>query len=207
MVLFVFLPFVGFYLGMKYDQSISVKNVVEVQNESLPTSVTSTSDSTANWKTYQNTIRGITFLFKYPNDLYYTDDPNFGPTFFDIADKDKDPRTVTSKFGIIINDQGEDFDTLYGLSKNTVFSTDKPLVGMKSTKLQNTTMGGNKAVQYLQTYTNTVDTYYLLFTLTKVNNKYITLQTANGSGGVTKNEYLSFKPIYDQILSTLKFTN
>ena len=44
-------------------------------------SPTATADPTADWKTYTSTIRGIGFSFKYPQNLYYTEDPNFGPAF------------------------------------------------------------------------------------------------------------------------------
>ncbi|MFH1565859.1 MAG: hypothetical protein ABIB98_01515 [bacterium] len=57
-ILFVLLPFIGFYLGMKYQTSTSP----------APTSVktpTTTPDPTVGWETYTNTEYG--FSFKHPN--------------------------------------------------------------------------------------------------------------------------------------------
>src|SRR5271166_2512755 len=83
MALFIIFPFVGFYLGMKYQEKITPKteyvsnNIEPMQDAStvLPTSMPNLIASAAsvptinpvekaNWKTYTNTKYG--FSFKYP---------------------------------------------------------------------------------------------------------------------------------------------
>ncbi|MFH1407962.1 MAG: hypothetical protein ABIG91_02900, partial [Patescibacteria group bacterium] len=65
-VLFVSLPFIGFYLGMKYQASLSPRVATP---RIVPTSVetpTTTSDPTANWEMYSSKL----FSFKYPSSLF-----------------------------------------------------------------------------------------------------------------------------------------
>jgi hypothetical protein len=62
--MFIILPFVGFYLGTRYQQVVTVANtlaVSEVQKTVIPTS---TPISTSAWKTFENDK----FTIKYPPD-------------------------------------------------------------------------------------------------------------------------------------------
>ena len=63
MFLFILLPFLGFYLGTRYQQSLTPP----IQNASSFTMAkpTPTPDLTANWKTYTN--KEFSFTFAYPN--------------------------------------------------------------------------------------------------------------------------------------------
>jgi len=68
MILFILLPFVGFYVGYKYN-GLTYSNTPVVQNSPISApSITSapnpTADPTANWKTYTS-VDG-SYSFKYP---------------------------------------------------------------------------------------------------------------------------------------------
>lgn len=77
MILFITLPFVGFYLGMQYQQKVTVAPVAsEVQKAVIPTLTptqvatpppTSASTDVSTWKTYKNTQYG--FQFSYPSNI------------------------------------------------------------------------------------------------------------------------------------------
>jgi hypothetical protein len=70
MFLFIVLPFVGFYLGMKYQEKVTVTTptIPQVQKSAIPTSTIIPID-TSNWKTYSNTK--TSYSFKYPANLYF----------------------------------------------------------------------------------------------------------------------------------------
>ena len=85
MVVFISLPFVGFFLGMRYEEKLDLAKRQEMEaNLSIPRSPKPTPIEipwvdpliTADWKTYTNTKYG--FLFKYSN-LWQpkNPDPNF----------------------------------------------------------------------------------------------------------------------------------
>ena len=67
--MFIIFPFIGFYLGMKYQQRITapVPVVLEAQGVAIPTPTPST---TASWKTYIN--KQYNFSIDYPNDWILT---------------------------------------------------------------------------------------------------------------------------------------
>lgn len=67
-VLFITLPFVGFWVGMEYQEAIMpVKTPFNVETSILDVStITPTPDETSSWKTYRNNEHG--FTFQYPGE-------------------------------------------------------------------------------------------------------------------------------------------
>lgn len=63
MFLFIFLPFVGFYLGMQYQQGIMINPPVSYVQKISPTPTMIPID-TSSWKTYTNNTAG--YVIKYP---------------------------------------------------------------------------------------------------------------------------------------------
>ena len=65
-IFFIVLPFLAFYLGMRYQEklTLAIPVISEVQKITIPTP-TSKSVDTSNWKTYTNTKVG--FSIKYPD--------------------------------------------------------------------------------------------------------------------------------------------
>ena len=63
MILFIALPFVGFYLGMQYQQKITVASPVILETQKKPIS-SPTPTTTANWKTYTDSQYG--YMLNYP---------------------------------------------------------------------------------------------------------------------------------------------
>ncbi|HUD09865.1 MAG TPA: hypothetical protein VMR77_03650 [Patescibacteria group bacterium] len=89
--LFIILPFLGFYLGMQYQQKVTVATPVvsEVQKPPTPTPTpSSTIGSTTNWKTYTNTTP--VFSFTYPSN-YAVDNRSkqFPPSTLFVEDMSK----------------------------------------------------------------------------------------------------------------------
>jgi hypothetical protein len=80
MALFIALPFAGFYLGMKYQEKITVSNPVTLEVQKTPTSTSKPIPSTSpistsspnidasSWKTYTNTTFHLSF--NYPDYFY-----------------------------------------------------------------------------------------------------------------------------------------
>jgi len=87
MVLFIVLPFVGFYLGMKYQEKVTIMSQVvsEFQKITIP-SPTVTQVDIASWKTYINKNYG--FSFKYPQNYFIKDDSSkSSPLALSIQDR------------------------------------------------------------------------------------------------------------------------
>ena len=81
--LFILFPFIGFYLGMKYQMFLSPKVVEPTAVTNTPTSTktpTTSPDPTADWKTYTNNTTGISF--KYPQSWYLHSDGEEGFSIF-----------------------------------------------------------------------------------------------------------------------------
>lgn len=70
MILFIILPFVGFYLGLKYQQNLSIYTGSMIQVSTSIPKLTPTPQSASNdilnWKTFKSNIEG--FTLKYPED-------------------------------------------------------------------------------------------------------------------------------------------
>lgn len=70
-ILFILLPFIGFFLGIRYQEMTDIaKSQQEENNASIARIPTPTINDTANWKTYTNTKYG--YEFKYPDSDYGT---------------------------------------------------------------------------------------------------------------------------------------
>lgn len=118
MFLFILLPFIGFYLGMQYQQKVTVttpvvsevqKNVIPT-SKPIPTSTTNplasplpTSGSTVNWKTYTNKDYG--FSFKYPQEYTVTEKIQKA-IFNDFYNQSIDSYELTFSTGKLV-DQGD----------------------------------------------------------------------------------------------------
>jgi hypothetical protein len=87
--LFIILPFLGFYLGMQYQQKITVAPPVvsEVQKTAIPTPTPLIDIS--NWKTYTNTTPAFTLA--YPSNYSIEDrSKQFPPFTIFMEDKSKE---------------------------------------------------------------------------------------------------------------------
>ena len=65
-ILFVLLPFIGFYLGTKYQISLSPKVTETPTVTTTPAQTPTPADPTADWKTYTSDV--FAFTIKYPSD-------------------------------------------------------------------------------------------------------------------------------------------
>jgi hypothetical protein len=84
MALFILLPFTGFYLGIKYQEKVTVipPVVSEIQKTTIQTP---THVSTAGWKTFTDKFVGFGFAIKYPSDYYQANSGGTGAVTY-IAD-------------------------------------------------------------------------------------------------------------------------
>lgn len=125
MLLFILLPFVGFYLGIQYQQKVTIPPVAsEVQktvilaptltpkavNSPIPTTTPTTID-TSNWKTYTNTKVG--FSIKYPNRYPQPGLPSGAPTAPTLYANGTEVKTAII-FGTAFNDSYELIPVPYG---------------------------------------------------------------------------------------------
>ena len=68
MVVFIALPFVGFFLGVRYQEMMDLgKSQQEESNLAIPRAPTPTPDETVNWKTY---IASNSLTFRYPEQSF-----------------------------------------------------------------------------------------------------------------------------------------
>ena len=80
------LPFIGFLVGMQYQESMKEKVCERCGNglipTTIPTPITSTPDDTTGWKTYRHNKLG--FEFKYPDTLkmFVSDNANPDRLFY-----------------------------------------------------------------------------------------------------------------------------
>ena len=104
--LFIILPLLGFYLGMKYQEQITVNSPVisEIQQIPTPTPTTTATIDTSNWKTYTNTRVG--FSIKYPNRYPQPGLPSGPPTAPTIYANGTEVKTAII-FGKAFNDSYE----------------------------------------------------------------------------------------------------
>ena len=110
LAIFIALPFVAFYAGMKFEEQ-RFEGIFSTPSTVSPTPtpfLQSVSSGTANWKTYRNEKYG--FEFKYPSDYKFLEN-----TAFDIKDKaskfqiwiDKDLSSAKPRaFELLIKDIG-----------------------------------------------------------------------------------------------------
>ncbi len=75
--LFIILPFLGFYLGMHYQQKITTVTPVISEVQKIPTPTPTLIDTT-NWKIYTNTVAG--YSLKYPSGWQLLTDADNYPT-------------------------------------------------------------------------------------------------------------------------------
>ncbi|MFH1407449.1 MAG: hypothetical protein ABIJ36_00065 [Patescibacteria group bacterium] len=109
-ILFVLLPFVGFYLGMKYQTAISPKTVERTTTANVPAvstpvkTPTTSPDPTANWKTYEDPSG---YQIKYPETYFINVKNVLDATYVEISDT---PSFRENEFaltvGILSSDDG-----------------------------------------------------------------------------------------------------
>lgn len=73
MILFIVLPIVGFFLGIRYQEILDLAKRQQMENNLSVTRIpTPTPDETANWKTYRNTK--YSFELNYPPDWIFNEE-------------------------------------------------------------------------------------------------------------------------------------
>ena len=191
-VLFVTLPLVGFYLGMEYEKELTPKSSPIVR--STPKSST---DSTADWKTYR--IEKYEFEFKYPSDwkMRLEEYPTTTKIFLDSnveSTYSEDQRAMPTnpifeKYYIsfaLVSKRDEFY--IYEI-KNAKQVTITGKTAYQTSKLP------NNMVREFATYIDYSDDEYLK----------IGLSPYASDPQITGPEQKQVQEIYDQVISTLKF--
>lgn len=91
MFLFIVLPFLGFFVGLRYEQQFTqyMEDRTSLDQYTIkPSSANKQNASTANWKTYRNEEFG--FEIKYPNDFQKDSEKNnyikvYKPSFASLS--------------------------------------------------------------------------------------------------------------------------
>lgn len=195
MFLFIFFPFVGFYLGMQYQQKVTTVN--------KPVA-TPTSNQSAGWQTYTNSKHSLEF--KYPPNFSPVNDSKSTVSFMDKLNTQERLSTLPDiSFRTISIIPGEDYKN--ELIKDVVFAGS----GMhpKSFAEFSSKMVENNTVYYIETG---LFEGILSFNYYFINKNQIAVFTLVSSPVDWTNS--SFKPENDplnqsllQILSTFRFIN
>lgn len=193
--LFILFPFVGFYLGFKYSSLLSQTD----QTQQVAAQPTPTTDPTANWKTYTNTGYGLSF--KYPPD-WEVKDPKKTTDFetgIGLIPKNKDNALGTPLY-IIKYDNPNKLDLKswrneYN-SKNILSHSFFP------EQLEKTLIAGKQT--YL-TEKGDCEPNYCYLAIILVDDKIFMFY--DDSTGYSQEEIKINRTIFNQILSTFKFTN
>ncbi|MCL5411727.1 MAG: hypothetical protein M1150_03235 [Patescibacteria group bacterium] len=198
-IVFVSLPFAAFFIGATYQASIATKSTDSTVVSTPKTSTSSaTTSATANWKTYSNSTLG--FTLKYPNSWSVADNLNGSVSIesadFRQDDKNKLEEQATSGAKIFISTSS--VSTLPTRSVGQVIKgsdtvTDKEVLSVKSI-----TVDGKSGIEWdFQEKGNPAFTG----TIAKVLNNAKTYEIEIIYSSKTS------KDIFDQILSTFKFTD
>lgn len=144
----------GIYLIFK-SQSVK-QNPVQAPTQIPQTSFSpAPADKTSNWKTYIN--NKYQFSISYPENLSVKEEPHdfLGSQIYFLDEKEATPSGI--KVSAIVYDKAlgktidQDFDTLYALLPSTSKTITNSVVGSnKLTKVQNRTVGGKLAFDYIR---------------------------------------------------------
>lgn len=204
-VLFVSLPFAGFFLGMEYQKGIAPV-ILNQFNQQVPIVITPSPvlDPTANWKTYINT--SYKYSIKYP--LNWTivvkgdADPStfYAPYLESPCNYDGGDRCGQ------INITVEDFNPSKTLDQYFHFSEDNPSPEKMVNKIS-ASIDGEKAIS--------IDWYYLsgdqlpFRTIKAIHKNLVYSITLTESGKdrevIKSTSDWKYNNLYNQILSTFKF--
>jgi hypothetical protein len=204
-ILFISLPFVGFFLGIKYQKSVSPEPEQTITIRAEPTKTT---DETANWKTYRNNEYG--FVFEYPPFLYSSGGQQqvflIKKDASDVERLDYSDRIVEIRTDISTSRFETYFNTLEG----------SLVEGYDDIKIKGFLIGNYRAVEYgfdderkeqeiveqkeaIQAGAQVGMTYFRRGLLVNKNGTIIEVST---------NAYIAeFTETFDQILSTFEFTD
>ncbi len=204
MILFIGLPFAGFYLGMKYQEKtiVGTLSTVEVKTTSPKTiNLAPTPIDTSNWKTYENTIFG--YSIKYPKSWFeqgpYGGQAGYGCieniVYGAIAEFSKSKLIDCGFVGEQLPPQDADV-TVWILNQKfqsleNILGPDysfTQIAGEKATKYPFTEKSGLPNAQATRIYFNHNNKGYIIY-----------LKQSDKKG--------TYDYSYDQILSTFKFTD
>lgn len=141
LIMFVTMPIIGFFLGMRYQETLDLISRLEAPIRPIPTPTPTI--NTTNWKTY--TIPNIA-TFKYPPSYIVE---NNTPNVFSIADK-KESLTPAQTF-IMIDAQMLGTFANYDKTIKSIHGEKEQLAnGVKTTTIG--TINGNQRMKYTNIY-------------------------------------------------------
>jgi hypothetical protein len=215
MFLFILLPFVGFYLGMKYQENTTVNNPITsaVQETAVSSPIPNPIDI-SNWNAYS----GTNFTFSYPNNWYkypvIREGPNGGFEIQAFANYPYDEGSISSRS---INRFKDDYIQLqvdsntnkdtYDFLQSIPPGADEIFHGVSFTRDVNVIHNGNTFI-LASTNTMSQDVYtlglgYQIYAFLKVNQNIYTISLYAKSQQTLDENKLAF----EQVLSTFKYTN
>jgi hypothetical protein len=207
MILFVLLPFVGFYIGMKYQEKTNISPIVINVNKPVNLTPTPTTApflaypisqnnfkmDTSNWNTYSLTTYPIKYSIKFPVDWKNSSNGDGGSSNYTSPDKLVDLITESSVRG------------LAGIG-NTTEKVANPAIANGETDISRNTLkiDGHDALIQQSTSNNqtTVWLYISGFTLKGYDAAYLEIGFA-----IDKNRETLAREYIQNIISTIKFTN
>jgi hypothetical protein len=227
MMLFIAFPIVGFFLGMKYQETMDLtKSQQEESSLVIPRAPTPV-DETANWKTYTNNKFG--YSFKYPPILSVSNCPNYqcGEIIFYPKSPNKLEINVDNRL-VMINLIGgkycqdenkfKDYTNFKRASQQAqcsipgVHNVDDSILPVTDEQTTNVSGGLSQYSFYLQGRQNfKIGPFYAFFfskpiTETNINNDLVTYYGAYWTPNQDKPLTPDKMSTLDQILSTFKFT-
>lgn len=205
-VLFVSLPFIGFFLGMQYEQTFDQTKESEITNNikinhptSTPITIPTVDPSiTANWKTYTSTKYG--FSIAYPNSWDFKDKLSKDTEYETIISFGlrNSQGTVQEEVGILVYKSNLDLNQFI----DTVMCLE-PGHCASSKKAVDINVGNTVAKKVV----NLPGPISPEVTLIKKNPYILRFQIVIFATAGKENEVVKRKEILDQILSTFKFTD
>lgn len=188
MALFIILPFAAFYLGTSYQKTIS-KNTSLTQGPAT---------DTANWKTYTN--MNFRYSLAYPNDWYVIEPGNDGTKSVNIKnysgselteEETKNMSISPNKINITIGLYDEKIEKNQSLTDflKATNNWNSAMFG-EPTSIEQIKIGGKPALKL-----NYGSKFYVFSDGTDVFYSYFNPEDSHQS------------PIFDQILTTIKFLN
>ena len=196
--LFIILPFLGFYLGMQYQQKVTVVTPIALEVQKIPTPTPTLIDTT-NWKIYTNTVAG--YSLKYPSGWQLLTNANNYPTNIILESPDYLENSPWTGARIELSAYGTTTSTNVKDVLNAEVESGSLSAYKNYKELQ---INGVKAIQYDITF---LDNNGLLFTSTDVsfieNKRMYTFSLSYYPSIEPKNKYLA---TFQNIISTFRLT-
>lgn len=195
-VLFISLPFLGFFLGMKYQESTSTSETAITSPVRKPTP---TAVDTSNWKTFTDTKEGFSLQYP-PNAVEGTKESNTFPVakefHFSEPRKGGGGGPFETGWSIFISKTQANPRNLtlreWGKEKEIIYGKDNA-IDPKYINIKDTFLGRLPAISWEINGGDLSATEYLV-------------KRANGVTFITVSGYM-YEKITNQILSTFKFTD